>query len=35
MPAGFANYSTPNTMTNQQRTWTQEFRLQSNDADAA
>ncbi len=28
---GFPNYSTPNTITNQQRTWTQEFRLQSND----
>ncbi len=34
MPAGFANYSTPNTMTNQQRSWTQEFRLQSDDPDA-
>src|ERR1019366_7474340 len=34
MPAGFAGYSTPNTMTNQQRTWTQEFRLQSNDTDS-
>ena len=33
-PAGFADYSTPNTMTNQQRTWTQEFRLQSNDPDS-
>jgi iron complex outermembrane recepter protein len=31
LPPGFTNYSTPNTMTNQQRTWTQEFRLQSND----
>ena len=31
LPAGFGNYSTPNTMTNQQRTWTQEIRLQSND----
>ncbi len=31
LPAGFANYSTPNTMTNQQRTWTQEIRLQSTD----
>ncbi len=31
LPAGFANYQTPNTMTNQQRTWTQEVRLQSND----
>jgi iron complex outermembrane receptor protein len=29
LPAGFSNYSTPNTMTNQQRTWTQEVRLQS------
>ncbi len=33
-PAGFSDYSTPNTMTNQQRTWTQEFRLQSNDPDS-
>jgi outer membrane receptor protein involved in Fe transport len=31
LPAGFSNYSTPNTMTNQQRTVTQEVRLQSND----
>ena len=31
MPPGFANYSTPNTMTNNQRSWTQEFRLQSSD----
>ena len=31
LPPGFTNYVTPNTMTNQQRTWTQEFRLQSND----
>src|SRR5271170_2938613 len=31
MPPGFTDYSTPNTMTNQQRTYTQEFRLQSND----
>lgn len=31
LPAGFANYSTPNTMTNQQRTWTQEVRWQSSD----
>jgi outer membrane receptor protein involved in Fe transport len=31
LPAGFSDYSTPNTMTNQQRSWTQEFRLQSND----
>ena len=29
LPAGFQNYQTPNTMTNQQRTWTQEVRLQS------
>ncbi len=29
------SYATPNTMTNQQRSWTQEFRLQSNDPDAA
>ena len=34
LPAGFKNYSTPNTMTNQQRNWTQEFRLQSNDTDS-
>lgn len=34
LPPGFANYATPNTMTNQQRTWTQEFRLQSNDEDS-
>jgi iron complex outermembrane recepter protein len=33
-PPGFPDYSTPNTMTNQQRTWTQEFRLQSNDPDS-
>jgi outer membrane receptor protein involved in Fe transport len=31
LPAGFSNYSTPNTITNQQRTVTQELRLQSND----
>src|SRR5271166_4841826 len=31
LPAGFTNYSTPNSMTNQQRTVTQELRLQSND----
>jgi iron complex outermembrane recepter protein len=31
LPPGFTDYSTPNTMTNQQRTWTQEFRLQSTD----
>ncbi len=34
MPPGFANYATPNTMTNEQRSWTQEFRLQSNDPSA-
>jgi iron complex outermembrane recepter protein len=34
MPAGFANYATPNTMTNQQREWVQEFRLQSSDPDS-
>ena len=34
MPPGFANYATPNTMTNEQRSWTQEFRLQSNDPDS-
>ena len=32
LPPGFTNYSTPNTITNEQRTWTQEFRLQSSDA---
>jgi outer membrane receptor protein involved in Fe transport len=31
LPPGFSNYSTPNTITNQQRTVTQELRLQSND----
>jgi iron complex outermembrane receptor protein len=31
LPAGFTNYSTPNSITNQQRTVTQEIRLQSND----
>jgi outer membrane receptor protein involved in Fe transport len=31
LPAGFSNYSTPNTITNQQRTVTQELRMQSND----
>jgi outer membrane receptor protein involved in Fe transport len=31
LPPGFQNYETPNTMTNRQRTWTQEFRLQSTD----
>jgi iron complex outermembrane recepter protein len=34
LPPGFTNYVTPNTMTNQQRTWTQEFRLQSSDTDS-
>jgi iron complex outermembrane receptor protein len=34
LPAGFTNYSTPNTMTNQQRTFTQEIRLQSTDNDS-
>jgi len=34
MPPGFANYATPNKMTNNQREYVQEFRLQSNDADA-
>jgi outer membrane receptor protein involved in Fe transport len=34
LPAGFADYSEPNTMTNEQRTWTQEFRLQSSDDDS-
>ena len=31
LPAGFQGYATPNTMTNQQDTVTQEIRLQSND----
>jgi outer membrane receptor protein involved in Fe transport len=31
LPAGFAGYQTPNTITNQQRSWTQEIRLQSTD----
>jgi iron complex outermembrane recepter protein len=35
LPPGFpADYATPNTMTNQQRNWTQEFRLQSSDDDS-
>ncbi|MGD0490356.1 MAG: TonB-dependent receptor [Steroidobacteraceae bacterium] len=34
MPPGFENYATPNKMTNDQRNWVQEFRFQSNDADA-
>ncbi|HLW23195.1 MAG TPA: TonB-dependent receptor [Steroidobacteraceae bacterium] len=34
MPPGFANYATPNTMTNNQRIYVQEFRLQSTDVDA-
>jgi iron complex outermembrane recepter protein len=35
LPPGFAGYSTPNTMTNAQQTWTQEFRLQSSDPASA
>jgi iron complex outermembrane recepter protein len=35
LPAGFAGYSTPNTMTNAQQTFTQEFRLQSDDPTSA
>jgi len=31
LPPGFADYSTPNTMTNDQRNYTQEVRLQSTD----
>jgi iron complex outermembrane recepter protein len=31
LPPGFTNFATPNSVTNQQRTWTQEVRLQSND----
>ena len=34
LPAGFKNYSTPNTITNEQRSWTQEVRLQSSDKDS-
>jgi len=34
LPPGFTDYSEPNTMTNEQRTWTQEFRLQSSDDDS-
>jgi iron complex outermembrane receptor protein len=34
LPPSLSNYSTPNTITNQQRTITQEFRLQSNDDDS-
>jgi iron complex outermembrane receptor protein len=32
LPPGFAGYATPNTMTNSQESYTQEFRLQSTDA---
>ena len=32
LPPGFSGYSTPNTMTNAQESYTQEFRLQSTDA---
>ena len=35
LPAGFENEQTPNQMTNQQRTWTQEIRWQSNDDSSA
>ncbi len=35
LPAGFAGYSTPNTMTNAQQTFTQEFRLQSDNPASA
>ncbi len=31
LPAGFTNFATPNTINNQQRSLTQEFRVQSND----
>ncbi|MDE2219948.1 MAG: TonB-dependent receptor [Gammaproteobacteria bacterium] len=31
LPAGFTNYQSPNKMTNQQRSWAQEVRLQSTD----
>src|SRR5450755_760218 len=34
LPASLANFSTPNTIKNQQRSLTQEFRLQSNDNDS-
>jgi len=35
MPAGFAGYSTPNTINNQQKSYTQEIRLQSNTPSSA
>jgi iron complex outermembrane receptor protein len=35
MPPGFAGYSTPNTITNQQKSYTQEIRLQSNTPSSA
>jgi outer membrane receptor protein involved in Fe transport len=35
LPAGFSGYNTPDTVTNLQESYTQEFRLQSNDADSA
>ena len=35
LPAGFAGYSTPNLMTNAQQTYTQEFRLQSDNPSSA
>ena len=35
LPPGFAGYATPNAMTNQQDSWTQEIRLQSNDPASA
>ncbi len=35
LPPGFAGYATPNTITNQQATWTEELRLQSNDPSSA
>jgi outer membrane receptor protein involved in Fe transport len=31
LPPGFAGYATPNTITNQQQSWTEELRWQSND----
>jgi outer membrane receptor protein involved in Fe transport len=34
LPAGFTNYQTPNTMTNSQKSYTQELRWQSTDAAA-
>jgi iron complex outermembrane receptor protein len=35
LPAGFAGYATPNTITNKQQSYTEELRLQSNDPTSA